>query len=69
MYITGIHPGDRKFFIAVAFWATGTFLCVLDKLSGGEYVTLCGLVVALFNAGNVGEHFAKRGNNGDTVDS
>lgn len=51
---------DRKY---KAFWGVflmATFLGVVDKLST-EYVTLITAVYGLYMAGNVGEHWTKRG--------
>jgi hypothetical protein len=46
---------SRKFLLAGAFTVTGcvAFLFYDGKLSGGEFITLVGLVLASFTAGDV----------------
>ena len=51
--------GYRKFAVALLFWGSGTMLCLLDKMSGGEFVTLASLVVALYGAANVASNLQK----------
>lgn len=50
--------GYRKFIIAAAFWASASVLCACGRLSGAEYVTLAGLVTALYGAANTAVRFA-----------
>jgi hypothetical protein len=52
---------DRKF---KAFWAVflmASVMAFLDKLNGVQYVDLVTFVFGLYMAGNVGEHWTKRG--------
>ena len=46
---------SRKFLIAAAFAITGccAFLFYEGKLSGGEFITLVGIVLGSFTAGDV----------------
>ncbi len=54
------HLGGRKFIITLLFWASATGLCAADKIGGGEFVTLAGLLLALFGSSNVAEHVVNR---------
>ena len=52
--------GGRKFIITLLFWVSATGLCAMGKISGGEFVTLAGLLLALFGSSNVAEHVVNR---------
>ena len=52
---------DRKY---KAFWAVflmASTMTFFDKLNGAQYVDLIIFVFGLFMAGNVGEHWTRRG--------
>ena len=52
---------DRKY---KAFWGVflmSSVMVFVDKLSGAEYVQLLTFVFGLYMAGNVGEHWTKKG--------
>ena len=52
---------DRKY---KSFWAVflmASAMTFLDKLTGAEYVQLLTFVFGLYMAGNVGEHWTKKG--------
>lgn len=51
--------GYRKFIIAVLFWTSATGLCVAGKLSGGEFVSIAGLVTGLYGAANAASKFPR----------
>lgn len=54
---------DRKY---KAFWGVFLFSAsalMLGKLTGTEWITFAGTVYGLYMAGNVGEHYTKRGQN------
>lgn len=46
---------SRKFLIAAGFTVTGciAFLFYDGKLTGGEFISLCGIVLGAFTAGDV----------------
>ena len=50
--------GYRKFAVAMAFWLSTSLLCAFGRVDGGQYVMAIGLIIGLYGAGNVGEHFS-----------
>ena len=46
---------SRKFMFAVFFTLTGSAALMIDKMTGGEWVMLAGLVIGLYAAGSVAE--------------
>jgi len=46
---------SRKFALAVAFTTVGTIGLFTDKIGGGEFIGLAGVVLALYGAANVME--------------
>lgn len=53
--------GNRKFEVALLWWAAATVALFWGKISGAEYVTICGLDVGLYMGGNVGSKWAGNG--------
>lgn len=51
--------GYRKFTVALLFWGSATVLCLLGRLSGGEFVGIAGLVTGLYGAANAAGKFAR----------
>lgn len=62
--MTVAAPGNRKFTIALLWWAAATLALFWGKITGAEYVTICGLDVGLYMGGNVGAKWAKNGGGG-----
>ncbi len=50
--------GYRKFIVAICCWASTSLLCLAGLLTGGEYVTSIGLIVALYGTANTVGKFA-----------
>lgn len=50
--------GYRKFIVAVLFWAAATGLCIAGRLTGGEFVSVAGLVMGLYGAANAAGKFS-----------
>ena len=50
--------GYRKFTVAICCWASTSLLCLAGLLTGGEYVTSIGLIVALYGTANAVGKFA-----------
>jgi len=50
--------GYRKFLVALCCWASTSLLCMAGLLTGGEYVTSIGLIVALYGTANTVGKFA-----------
>ncbi len=44
---------SRKFILALAFAATGCIALMLKLLTGGEFISLVGIVLGAFTAGDV----------------
>ena len=44
--------GGRRFFVTMVCLAAATVLCVIDKMTGGEWVATIGLITAFYNAAN-----------------
>lgn len=51
--------GYRKFAIALLFWGSGSGLCLLGRMSGGEFVTLASIVTGLYGLANVASNLQK----------
>ena len=52
---------DRKYKTFWGLFLMSSILIGFDKLSGAQYVELMTFVFGLYMAGNVGEHWTKRG--------
>ena len=52
--------GERKYTIAIVIIMLATALVAFDKLSGRQWVDICGATMLFFGASNVGEHWTKR---------
>ena len=52
--------GYRKLIVAVLFWASATALCAFDKLDGGGFVAVAGLVTGLFGVTNAAVSYTQR---------
>lgn len=46
---------SRKFLLAAFFTLAGTAALYLGKLSGGEWISLAGLIVGLYGASDVAD--------------
>lgn len=56
--------GYRKFAVALLFWLSSTVLCLLGLISGGDFVTIAGLVVGLYGAANAASKYVGGSNGG-----
>lgn len=56
----------KKYALACAMFVVGSLALFADKLTGGEWVAMCGTVLGLFSAADVAE---KRGGQYGDVDS
>lgn len=54
--------GQRKYTMALAIILLATVLVGFDKLSGRQWVDICGATMLFFGAANVGEHYTKQQN-------
>ena len=50
--------GKRKFTVALLALVMSFVLALADILAGSEWVTALGLIIGLYGAANVGEHFS-----------
>jgi len=53
---------SRKYKAYFAAFLMSSFLLVIDKLVGGDWVTFNLAIFSAYMIGNVGEHYTKRGN-------
>ena len=59
---------SRKFVLALLFTLAGCIaLFLTDKVTGGEFVTLCGLVLGSFTAGDVALNAIHKKNGNDSA--
>lgn len=47
--------GGRRYFMTMGCCAIATMLVIINKISGGEFVTLIGMAMAFYNAANTAQ--------------
>jgi uncharacterized membrane protein YjjP (DUF1212 family) len=58
--VFSVLEGQRKYSVFWAVFLMASFFLAVDILSGDQWVTVVGAVVAGYMVGNVGEHWTKR---------
>ena len=53
MIYSGKITSDRKYFLAIFFSVVSTLGLFFGKITGGEFVTLAGVILGLYGAANV----------------